>query len=43
MIDLVLIVVGLVCGILTLAGVPSRVSWPGLGITCLALAALPFT
>lgn len=35
-----LLIAGLVFGILSIAAVPSRVSWSGLGVTCLALSLL---
>jgi uncharacterized membrane-anchored protein len=40
MLTLILIIAGIVFGILSLAGVPGRISWAGAGVVCLGAAML---
>jgi len=40
MLTLILIIAGIVFGILSLAGVPGRISWSGAGVVCLGAAML---
>lgn len=40
MLTLLLTIVAIIFGILSVAGVPTRVSWSGLGVICLGTAML---